>query len=257
MGSPEEFGFAPPRVAIRLEQPDQDIELQLGDFTPLEDKLYARSPGRPGVFTVSRQLLNFLPFTANYWRDQHLLHLSRANQLEVDHIQIKSGPRQLTLQQSTNEIWHISQPQPTKRANQTRITKTLINLWNWNVVDFVSDDPKVDLQPYGLQSPEAELILSRGTNRLAAVQFGHSPTNQPGMVYARLLQHTNVVIIPSHGSPIYARRFGITATIIWWIPLIRVPNPFSASISAPATASASNNPPTGCGRSVAIKTPRG
>jgi hypothetical protein len=141
-------------------------------------------------------LLNFLPFTANYWRDQHLLHLSRANQLEVDHIQIKSGPRQLTLQQSTNEIWHISQPQPTKRANQTRITKTLINLWNWNVVDFVSDDPKVDLQPYGLQSPEAELILSRGTNRLAAVQFGHSPTNQPGMVYARLLQHTNVVIIP-------------------------------------------------------------
>ena len=195
-GSPEEFGFAPPRVAIRLEQPDQDIELQLGDFTALEDKIYARSPGRPGVFTVSRQLLNFLPFTANYWRDQHLLHLSRANQLEVDHIQIKSGPRQLTLQQSTNEIWHISQPQPTKRANQTRITKTLINLWNWNVVDFVSDDPKVDLQPYGLQSPEAELILSRGTNRLAAVQFGHSPTNQPGMVYARLLQHTNVVIIP-------------------------------------------------------------
>ena len=196
MGSPEEFGFAPPRVAIRLEQPDQDIVLQLGDFTPLEDKIYARTPGRPGVFTVSRQLLNFLPFTANYWRDQHLLHLSRANQLEVNHIQIKSGPRQLTLQQSTNEIWHISQPQPAKRANQTRITKTLINLWNWNVVDFVNDDPKVDLQPYGLQSPEAELILSRGTNRLAAVQFGHSPTNQPGMVYARLLQHTNVVIIP-------------------------------------------------------------
>ena len=196
MGAPEEFGFAPPRVAIRLEQPDQDIEIQLGDFTPLEDKIYARTPGRPGVFTVSRQLLNFLPFTANFWRDQHLLHLSRSNQLEVNHIHIKSGPRQLTLQQSTNEIWHISQPQPAKRANQTRITKTLINLWNWNVVDFVSDDPKVDLQPYGLQSPEAELILSRGTNRLAAVQFGHSPTNQPGMVYARLLQHTNVVIIP-------------------------------------------------------------
>ena len=196
MGAPEEFGFAPPRVAIRLEQPDQDIELLLGDFTPLEDKIYARTPGRLGVFTVSRQLLNFLPFTSNYWRDQHLLHLSRANQLEVNQIHIKSGPRQLTLQQSTNEIWHISQPQPAKRANQTRITKTLINLWNWNVVDFISDDPKVDLQPYGLQSPEAELILSRGTNRLATVQFGHSPTNQPGMVYARLLQHTNVVIIP-------------------------------------------------------------
>ena len=69
------------------------------------------------------------------------------------------------------------------------------------------------------------------------------------MVRARLLQHTNVVIIPVYGSPIYARLL-ITATIIWWIPLIRVLNPFSASISAPATASASNNPPTGCGRSV-------
>ena len=80
---------------------------------------------------MSRQLLNFLPFTANYWRDQHLPHLSRANQLEVDQI-FPPNPdlRQLTLQQSTNEIWHISQPQPTKRANQTRITKTPINLWN-------------------------------------------------------------------------------------------------------------------------------
>ena len=106
MGSPEEFGFAPPRVVIRLEQPGQDIELQLGDFTPLEDKLYARTPGQSGVFTVNRQFLNYLPFTANFWRDQHLLHLNRSNQLEVDHIQIKSGPRQLTLQQTTNEICH-------------------------------------------------------------------------------------------------------------------------------------------------------
>lgn len=196
MGSEAEFGFAPPKIAIRLQRSQGSIELHLGDYTPLEDKLYARTPGQPGVFTISRQFLNYLPFTAHYWRDQKLLHLSRAEQLEVDQIQIKSGPRQMTLHHATNHLWQISQPQPLKRADQTRVQKTLINLWNWNVVEFVSDDPKVDLQRFGLHSPEAELVLSRGTNRLAAVQFGHSPTNQPGMVYARLMQHTNVVIIP-------------------------------------------------------------
>ena len=190
------FGFDPMRVRIYLEKNNGKIELQLGDFTPLEDKIYARVPEKPGVFTISRQFLNVLPYTANHWRDRKLFHLEK-NRLDVDLISIRSGPRQMLLQKNTNSLWQITQPKPTKRANQTRIKQTLVKLWNWTATAFESDDIKVDLQRYGLHSPEAELILGQGTNRLAVIQFGNSPTNQPGHVYARRLNHTNIVVIPN------------------------------------------------------------
>jgi len=192
----EDFGFKPPRVLIVLkEAAGKKTELQLGDFTPLEDKIYARSPGKTGVFTVDRKFLDVLPFTENFWRDRSLFHLDKSR-LEIDQIRVRSGPRNMTLQKTTNTTWQVSLPAPQKRGDNTRINQILVKLWNWNVVDFVTDDPDADLQRFGLQPPEAELVLSRGTNRLAAVQFGHSPTNQPSLVYARCLDHTNVVIIP-------------------------------------------------------------
>jgi len=192
----EDFGFKPPRVLVALEEATgKKIELHLGDFTPLEDKIYARSPQKTGVFTLDRKFLDALPYTENFWRDRSLFHLDRSR-LEINQIQVRSGPRDMILQQTTNATWQVSLPAPIKRANNTRIKQMLVKIWNWNVVEFVTDDPKADLQRFGLQSPEAELVLSRGTNALATIQFGHSPTNQPGLVYARCLTHTNVVIIP-------------------------------------------------------------
>ena len=195
MDNASDFGFEPPRVLIRLEHNSGPITLELGDFTLLEDKLYARSPSKPGVFTIDKKFLNALPFTENYWRDRKLFHLEN-KRLDIDHIHIRSGPRQILLQQTSNNVWQVAQPTPVKRGDQTRVEQALVKLWNWNVITFVSDDPKVDLQRYGLQSPEAELVLSHGTNRLAAIQFGSSPTNQPSQVYARRLNHTNIVVIP-------------------------------------------------------------
>src|SRR5204862_929842 len=61
-------------------------------------------------------------------------------------------------------------------------------------MEFVTDDLRADLETFGLQTPEYELTLAGGavTQR---VQFGRSPTNDPGRVYARLLEHSNVVLV--------------------------------------------------------------
>ena len=191
---PAGFGFDPPQVVIRLDAVTP-LELQLGDLSPLNDKVYARVPGQLGIFILSKDILNVLPHTPNFWRDAYLFHLGK-QRLEVDTISIRAGPRHMVLaQNATNQTWRVTLPAPVKRGNKVRIEELLIKLWNWPVVEFVTDDSKVDLEPYGLHSPGAELVLGRGTNRLAAVQFGNSPTNQPGLVYARLLNHTNVVVV--------------------------------------------------------------
>ena len=189
-----EFGFNPPRVVIRLDS-ENPVELQLGDLSPLNDKVYARVPGRSGIFILSKDILDVLPPTPHFWRDSGLFHLGK-QRLEIDTVSIRAGPRNMVLTQNpTNKTWRVTLPAPVKRGNKARIEELLIKLWNWPVVEFVTDDPKADLEPFGLHSPEAELTLGRGTNRLAAVQFGNSPTNQPGLVYARLLNHTNVVVV--------------------------------------------------------------
>ena len=191
-----EFGFNPPAVKIRLTGPDP-VELHLGDLTPLRDKIYAQVPGQEGIFILPRDILNVLPGTAEIWRDHDLFHLGASERLAINLLHIRSGPRHMALRRvgSTNQIWQIEQPSPVKRANAARVEELLQKIWNWPVVEFITDDPKADLEPYGLHSPEAELALLDGTNRLAAVQFGHSPTNQPGLVFARILNHTNVVVI--------------------------------------------------------------
>ncbi|SVD72116.1 uncharacterized protein METZ01_LOCUS424970, partial [marine metagenome] len=116
----EDFGFKPPQVVITLERAeDKKIELYLGDFTPLEDKIYARSPGKSGVFTVDSKILDVIPFTKNYWRDRSLFHLDKSR-LEVNQIRVRSGPRNMILQQTTNSNWHVSLPAPIKRADNSR-----------------------------------------------------------------------------------------------------------------------------------------
>ena len=39
-----------------------------------------------------------------------------------------------------------------------QIEQMLVNVWNWQVFGFVSDDPKIDLEQFGLHSPVAELV---------------------------------------------------------------------------------------------------
>ena len=195
------YGLAPPRAVLRfgLVETATPTELHLGSLTPLEDMVYARVPGQPGVFLLPKDFQRAVPRLATFWRDPYLIQLGD-RRLDADTLSIRSGPRQLVLQQnSTNATWVVAQPAPAKLGDKERIEQVLVNLWNWQVVGFVSDDPKIDLEPFGLHSPVAELTLGQGTNRLATLQFGNSPTNQPGYVYARILNHTNVVIVPKPG----------------------------------------------------------
>ena len=192
------YGLDPPRVVLSFGLGDSGppLELHIGSPTPLEDTVYARTPDKPGLYILPKDFLRAIPVVADIWRNSNLVHLGE-KRLDADTISIRSGPRHVTLQRnSTNGLWQVIQPAPTKRGDKVRIEQMLANIWNWQVVGFVSDDPQIDLEPYGLHSPEAELALGQGTNHLAVVQFGNSPTNQPNYVFARILNHTNIVVVP-------------------------------------------------------------
>src|SRR5207249_12134623 len=58
---------------------------------------------------------------------------------------------------------------------------------------FITEDPKADLEALGLRPPELELAFGQGTNVLARLQFGK--TNDAGQVYSKRLGLDTVVTV--------------------------------------------------------------
>ena len=94
----------------------------------------------------------------------------------------------------TNKVWRMVYPLQA-RANNPKAEQALQTLQSVRVRQFVSDDPKADLEAFGLQPPELEVALGQGSNFVARLQFGKSPTNDTRLVYARRLDLNAIVTV--------------------------------------------------------------
>ncbi len=192
--SPADFGLQPPQATFVFHQGGTRIELRIGARTPVNNQLYVQVAGSDQVAVTDANLLEFLPRTPDDWRDRSLLSLTG---VKFDRLRVRTGTRDLLLErETTNQLWRITLPTPPKRANTPRIERLVADLQQWPVKDFVSDDPRADLEGFGLLTPESELAFGQGTNDALVVQFGRSPTNQPEFVYARSLATTNIMLVP-------------------------------------------------------------
>jgi len=190
-GKLKDYGLEPPAAVLTLNQGSNRYSLQIGNLTPLRDQLYASVPGSGEVDLTDAAILRALPTSLNEWRSPMLLQLENR---PFDHIQIRAGQSVLEFEKdNTNHVWRISKPTPA-RANDQRITALLQQLSAARVKQFVTDSPTADLERYGLQTPALELSFSLDTNRVAALEFGASPTNDPASVYVRRSNTTNIVL---------------------------------------------------------------
>ncbi|HZR19975.1 MAG TPA: DUF4340 domain-containing protein [Verrucomicrobiae bacterium] len=191
----EEYGFASPQVTVVIQQGGYAPRLRVGALTNPGDQVFLQVEGDLGAYVVDAKLLEYLPRSANDWRDTTLLDLTN---LAFDRIAVTNSSKgelgrgglpasssTFVLQRnSTNGLWRMVWPLDT-RANQSRILGALTSLQQLRIRQFVSDDPKIDPEPFGLAPAELELGFSSGTNALALLQFGRGATNDVTEVYAR------------------------------------------------------------------------
>jgi hypothetical protein len=188
-----EYGLDLPAATLTLQFQGQRKEINFGRRTPVGEGVYCSVLHEPGVFTAPAALLDRLPRAANEWRDTTLLQLQGVtwNRLEV-----RAAGRGFAFEvDPTNRVLALTRPTPA-RADPGRVNLLLSKLATAQATAFVSDNPRVELEPFGLQPPETELAFAVGTNDLVVVQFGKSPTNDPTSVFARRLSHTNIVLVP-------------------------------------------------------------
>jgi hypothetical protein len=187
------FGLEPPAAIVAAHCGTQRLELRLGKATLLGGQVYLQVIGREGLFVVDADFLKALPGSANEWRDTTLVSLDR---VEFDRCEVRPGTNGFAaLRDPTYRHWQMTKPLLT-RADTARLDLLLHQLQLVRVTQFVTDDPRADLDPFGLQPPERELVIGRGTNDLVTLQIGKSPTNAPNLVYLRHLAQSNVVLAP-------------------------------------------------------------
>ena len=191
----EDFGLLTPQASLIITQENYRAHILVGAKTAPGDQVFVRVVASEGLYVVDADLLNVIPRSANDWRDRDLLHLA---QMDFDRVAVTNNGKSLVLrQESTNGLWRMVWPLFQARADGTRIANGLRQLASMRVQDFISDDPKADLDSFGLQNPNLELGLAQATNTLALLQFGKSPTNHPDQVYARRAGQTAIVTLPN------------------------------------------------------------
>jgi hypothetical protein len=188
----EEYGFNPPLVSLTLEQGREENRVWIGARTPPGNQVYLQVVGREGIYVVDAELLRRIPLTANGWRDPGLVDLGR---LQFDGLVVTNAGKVLDLQRNpTNGLWRMIEPNRT-RADTLKVEEALLRLQNLRVGQFVSDDPRADLDAFGLRTPELSLAFKQGTNAVLLLNFGLSPANDPGQLYARRGNSSSVVTV--------------------------------------------------------------
>ena len=200
----EEFGFDSPQATIILEG-NQRHTILIGNSTAPGDEVFVQVIGAEGIYIVNADLLKWIPRNANDWRDTKFVDLGA---LKFDRLIVTNAgkPQPLEFQRDpTNKLWRLTGPTKA-RADSDKIEESLRQVQNLRVRQFVSDDPRADLDFYGLPSAGFSLALGQGTNTVLLLQFGKSPTNAADLVFARRADRNSIVTVskdllePWHGT---------------------------------------------------------
>jgi hypothetical protein len=178
----EEYGFASPQATIIIRQGGYRLQLFIGARTAPGNQVFLQVVGHEGIYIVDADLLQFIPQQPNAWRDARLFDLGN---LTFNRVCITNGQKTFELSRPLSHgPWQIITPGARTRADNAKIESLVTNLENVQVVQFITDAAKPDLESYGLQTPDLEIALARGTNTLAALNLGKSSTNLPPQYYA-------------------------------------------------------------------------
>lgn len=188
-----EYGLDMPLATLIIQRRGQRTEVLFGSKTPVGDQMYVRLQHVRGIHVVSTELFDRLPKVANEWRDPTLISFSGIN---FDRIEVRAAGRGFAVQVNpTDQTFILTKPTPA-RAAMPKVLELVQNIRTARVTQFVSDDPRDDLDALGLRPPETELAFGLGTNDVAVFHFGKSPTNDASQVYARRADRPNVVLVP-------------------------------------------------------------
>ena len=189
-----EFGLDVPQATLTLQHRGQRIEILFGSKTPVGDGVYVQALNQSSIYIVSAEFVNALPRSYNDWRDLSLLITSG---FQMNRVEISSPGRGFTVDINPLAQKYVLTKPIVARADPAKLEVLLQKLMYAQVTKFITDSPRADLEAFGLQPPQAEILFVNTNDPYSiqfALQFGTSPANDSANVYARRVTTTNIEI---------------------------------------------------------------
>jgi hypothetical protein len=197
----EEYGFADPRASLFILQGDVNTHILVGARTVPGDQVFLQIVGSEGAYVVDAEWLKLIPRSDKDWRDLTVVNLEG---LAFDRLAITNNAKWFVVQRDgANRPWRMVAPM-SARADNARIEAALQALQDLRIARFISDGLRTDLDSLGLAPAELELAFWQGTNTLALLQFGKSPTNDATQVYAHRAGQNSIFTVSA--EPLSAWR---------------------------------------------------
>lgn len=207
--SDENYGIEPPQISVVIHGTLATNWIYFGRRTAPGDQVFVRIIGGvEGIAVVDADVLNLFPRNAEAWRDTALVDFDRMAFDRITVTNVSRNPAVQLQRASTKGQWSMTLPLKA-RADNEQVETALQALDKLQVRQFLPEDPKPDLDAFGLQTPALTIALGKGTNTLLALDFGQEPTNHPGLIYARRSDQNAVVAVSTNALALWRASYEV------------------------------------------------
>lgn len=176
----KQYGLAEPRIDVAFKAPDdKDFKhLQIGDKTPTGGDLYARVGGTDKVFLVQGYVESSFNRTPFDLREKTVLKFDRD---KADSVAITNATGGIHLARSGSS-WNVTRPAAAK--GEYASIEGLIGRLQSAQMKSIAAKEAADLKIYGLDKPEATVVVGAGSSRATLIVGKATPENT-GTIYAK------------------------------------------------------------------------
>lgn len=181
------YGLDPPFLTIEVLGP-QVPALHIGTVTPLNDGVFARVEGRPGVLVIDRFEADAFRQPPQAFRERRLTGLLLSEVVAVD---VRRGSKRLRLERE-GDSWWLSEPVRVP-ASEPAVDRLLAALDETPVMGFRDEGTASDPQ-FGLSAADTWIVTLHTADRSQEVRIGSEAAE--GARYALREDRSAILAVP-------------------------------------------------------------
>jgi hypothetical protein len=152
--TPGYYGLDIPRIRLSIGCRDTTPTLTIGREDPAAPRFFTQKDGSGEIFTVSRRFVEELEKDAGKFRSSEVFRIPVE---DIREIKIIVGDSFVSLVREKDDKWGF-QGTPDVPVNQGKVQDLLLEIGALRILSFEDESP-ASLEPFGLSSPRARLIL--------------------------------------------------------------------------------------------------
>lgn len=197
-----DFGLMDPVLSIELGKGEKALQIQLGNSTPLGNKLYLYLPQKEMIYVVTNRLFQSQLLSLDSLRQKEIINIPNF-EIEALNYQVRTHPEERLSKLSvrieknlSDNTWHFNAPLKVQ-ADASLVNQTIRELTTAQIEKFLPPEI-LDSEMLGFENPYMKLSLE-GNKRRTTLILGNSVSDQNGSkrYYAKLENNSSIFTVNS------------------------------------------------------------